>query len=116
MDLNINNIHFLVALFGEPKDVYYQANIEKGIDTSGIITLNYGNFKAVLVGAKDCKAPIMTSVQGDQGCILLDTPANNVSNFQLLKNDKRVFQYNEQDGKHRMYFEFVEFVKIIDKK
>ena len=116
MDLNIYNIHFLVALFGEPKDVYYQANIEKGIDTSGIITLNYGNFKAVLVGAKDCKAPIMTSVQGDQGCILLDTPANNVSNFQLLKNDKRVFQYNEQDGKHRMYFEFVEFVKIIDKK
>ena len=68
------------------------------------------------MGAKDCKAPIMTSVQGDQGCILLDTPANNVSNFQLLKNDKRVFQYNEQDGKHRMYFEFVEFVKIIDKK
>ena len=27
MDLNIYNIHFLVALFGEPKDVYYQANI-----------------------------------------------------------------------------------------
>ena len=116
MDLNVYNIHGIVGLFGKPKRIQYLANIEKQIDTSGILTLDYGNFKAVLVGAKDCKAPIMTSVQGDQGCILLDTPANNVSNFQLLKNDKRVFQYNEQDGKHRMYFEFVEFVKIIDKK
>ena len=51
------------------------ANIEKNIDTSGIITLDYGNFKAVLIGAKDCKAPIATSIQGDQGCISIQTPA-----------------------------------------
>ena len=116
MDLNIYNIHFLVALFGEPKDVKYQANIEKGIDTSGIITLDYGSFKAVLIGAKDCKAPIMTSVQGDKGCIVLDTPVNNASSFQLLKNDKTQTTFDEQHGTHRMYFEFVEFVKIIDEK
>lgn len=116
MDLNIYNIHFLVALFGKPLEVKYQANIEKGIDTSGIITLDYGTFKAVLIGAKDCKAPIMTSVQGDQGCVLVTTPANNVSDFKILKNNQTETEYNEQNGKHRMYFEFVEFVKIIESK
>ena len=116
MDLNIYNIHLLVALFGEPQHVEYQANIEKGIDTSGIITLDYGTFKAVLIGAKDCKAPIMTSIQGDQGCLVLDTPANNTSRFKLLKNDKSEYDYDEQHGQHRMYFEFVEFVKIFEQK
>lgn len=116
MDLNIYNIHFLVALFGKPIEVKYQANIERGIDTSGIITLDYGTFKAVLIGAKDCKAPIMTSVQGDQGCILVTTPANTVADFKILKNDQTETEYNEQNGKHRMYFEFVEFVKIINEK
>ena len=116
MDLNIYNIHLLVALFGEPKHVEYQANIEKGIDTSGIITLDYGTFKAVLIGAKDCKAPIMTSIQGDQGCLVLDTPANNASRFKLLKNDKSEYDYDEQHGQHRMYYEFVEFVKIFEQK
>lgn len=114
MDLNIYNIHLLVALFGEPNQVEYQANIERGIDTSGMITLDYGNFKAVLIGAKDCKAPIMTNIQGDQGCLLVTTPANNVSDFKMIKNDNSETLYNEQNGKHRMYFEFVEFVKIIE--
>ena len=45
----------MVALFGKPLKVNYMANIEKNIDTSGIITLDYGNFKAVLIGAKDAK-------------------------------------------------------------
>ena len=116
MDLNIYNIHLMVALFGEPQHVEYQANIEKGIDTSGILTLDYGHFKAVLIGAKDCKAPIMTSIQGDQGCILVTTPANNVSDFKVIKNDNSETCYHEQDGKHRMFFEFVEFVKIIKEK
>ena len=116
MDLNIYNIHFMVSLFGEPSSVEYQANVEKNIDTSGIITLDYDKFKAVLIGAKDCKAPILTSIQGDQGCIIIDTPANNVSSFKLLKNDKTEYEFNEQQGKHRMYFEFVQFVKIFENK
>lgn len=115
-DLNIYNIHLLVSLFGKPQKVSYQANIEKGIDTSGIVTLDYDTFKAVLIGAKDCKAPIMTSIQGDEGCILITTPANTVANFKVIKNDNSEECYDEQHGQHRMYFEFVEFVKIIDNK
>ena len=39
-----------------------------------------------------------------------------LSRFKVLKNDQSEIEYNEQNGKHRMYFEFVEFVKIIEQK
>ena len=114
MDLNIYNIHLAVALFGEPNKVHYDANIEKNIDTSGIITLDYGSFKAALIAAKDCKAPIMTSIQGDKGSIIIHTPANTLTGFDHLLNDSTTTPYALQDDKHRMYFEFVEFVKIFN--
>lgn len=114
MDLNIYNIHLMVALFGKPENVQYQANIERGIDTSGIITLDYGDFKAVLIGAKDCKAPISTNIQGDKGCINITTPANGLKGFKLLRNDRTEEELNLQGDTHRMYYEFVEFVKMIE--
>ena len=46
MDLNVYNIHFVVGLFGAPNKVEYFANIEKGIDTSGVAILEYPTFKA----------------------------------------------------------------------
>ena len=45
MDLNVYNVHYLVGLFGKPKKVKYYPNIEKNIDTSGILILEYDNFK-----------------------------------------------------------------------
>ena len=116
MDLNIYNIHLMVALFGKPLKVNYMANIEKNIDTSGIITLDYGNFKAVLIGAKDCKAPIATSIQGDQGCISIQTPANVLRSFKILHNDQREETFDLQGDTHRMVYEFNEFVKMIEDK
>ena len=116
MYLNIYNIHLMVALFGKPLKVNYMANIEKNIDTSGIITLDYGNFKAVLIGAKDCKAPIATSIQGDQGCISIQTPANVLRSFKILHNDQREETFDLQGDTHRMVYEFNEFVKMIENK
>lgn len=116
MDLNIYNIHLMSTLFGEPLSVKYQANIENNIDTSGIITLDYKGFKAVLIGAKDCKAPISTCIQGDKGCINISTPANVLKSFKLLRNDGSEESFNLQGEKHRMYYEFVEFERIISEK
>jgi len=115
MDLNIYNINLMVTLFGATANVGYQANIQKGIDTSGILNLDYGDFKAVCIAAKDCKAPIVTSIQGDKGCIIIEDSANIVAKFKLLMNDsatEEVYELNE--GKHRMYHEFVAFCDIID--
>lgn len=113
MDLNIYNIHYVVGLFGKPKNVEYYPNIERGIDTSGILILDYDNFKCVCIGAKDCKAPIANNVQGDKGCIYQDNPANVCRQFELLMNDGTNSIINENKYEHRMVHEFIEFADII---
>jgi len=113
MDLNIYNIHYAVGLFGKPKNVEYYPNIERGIDTSGVLVLDYENFKCVCVGAKDCKAPIANNIQGDKGCIYQDTPANVCKGFELLMNDGTSSKINENNYEHRMVNEFIEFFDMI---
>ena len=45
MDLNLYNVHFVVGLFGEPMSVSYHPNLYRnGIDTSGILLLEYPDF------------------------------------------------------------------------
>ena len=120
MDLNIYNINFIVHMFGKPRDVQYYANVYRGIDTSGVLILDYGGFKCVSVAAKDCKAPITYSIQGDRKCITLDNPVNLMTGFKVLDTvgvgftdmDKEVENYNDP-AKHRMYYEFAEFSRMI---
>lgn len=117
MDLNIYNINLMVTLFGTTDKVDYQANIQKGIDTSGVLNLDYGTFKSVCIAAKDCKAPIVTSIQGDKGCIIIEDSANVVSGFKRFMNDSTEGEvFSENADKHRMYHEFVAFVDIIDQE
>ena len=114
MDLNVYNIHFLIGLFGEPKSVSYLANIEKDIDTSGILTLDYGSFKAVTIGAKDCKAPISSSIQGDKGSLQIHTPANQLKAFEVNMNDGSSTSYECKEDEHRLYYEFLELIRIVN--
>jgi Predicted dehydrogenases and related proteins len=113
MDLNIYNIHYVVGLFGKPKNIEYYPNIERGIDTSGVLLLDYETFKCICVGAKDCKAPIANNIQGDKGCIYQDTPANVCERFELLMNDGTSSKINENNYDHRMVNEFIEFANMI---
>ena len=110
--LNIYNIHFVVGLFGEPKRVHYFANIERGIDTSGIVVLEYDSLKAICIGAKDCDAPITSTIQGDLGCIKIEGPTSTLADVSLIKN-KEKYVIDSLD-KHRMYSEFKCFSEYID--
>jgi predicted dehydrogenase len=114
MDLNIYNIHSLIGLFGSPIDSTYYANIENNIDTSGIIQLNYGNMKATSIAAKDCKAPVVMSIQGTEGCIVIETPMNILTRFTIHMNSGEIERVDSGDIKHRLYHEFKEFSSIID--
>lgn len=115
MDLNVYNINFVVALFGMPQKVEYMANVEKNIDTSGIVTLDYGTFKAVCIGAKDCKAPVMSTIQGNEGNIKITCPVSLIDDFTIAKNsENQVAPTNVQDDHHRMYYEFVKFVELFE--
>lgn len=116
VDLNIYNIHLLIHLFGLPEKASYLANIEKNIDTSGIMTLEYKKFKAIAIGAKDCSAPLNSTIQGDRGSIVIDNPPNEVTHFDLILNGEKPKRISVQEDYHRMYYEFVEFEKIIREK
>ena len=76
MDLAVYNVSYIVGLFGEPQQVHYAANVEKGIDTSGILTMDYRSFKAVSIAAKDCAAPPRYVIQGTRGYLLQKSTAN----------------------------------------
>lgn len=115
MDINFYNISFVVGLFGKPDAVFYSANIERGIDTSGVLILDYGNFKAVCVGAKDCKAPTTSTIQGDNGNIIINIPANRIESYTLCDNDGNEELKIFTPDKHRMIYEFEKFIEMIDK-
>ncbi|PKG23521.1 Gfo/Idh/MocA family protein [Niallia nealsonii] len=113
MDINIYNIHFVVGILGKPNSVAYLANVERNIDTSGILLLNYPNCKVVCIGAKDSTAPIKTLIQGDQGSIVLNGPANACDSFEVNINGQDSRIIDNKVHPHRMYEEFCEFARII---
>lgn len=113
MDLNVYNIHFVVNLFGKPKKTEYFPNIERGIDVSGILILSYETFQCVLIAAKDCNAPVCTTIQGDEGCIVMPVPTNTCEHFSVIKNGKEPQEYSFWHGEHRMLQEFVAFEKVV---
>lgn len=116
MDINVYNIHFVVGLFGMPKSVYYYPNIEKNIDTSGILIMEYEGFKSVCIGSKDSNAKSSVNIQGDKGYIYMPSETNICKKFKKLINGQQLEKYNFNLDKHRMYYEFEQFCKIIDDK
>lgn len=113
MDLNIYNIHFVVGILGKPTSVSYLANVERDIDTSGILLLNYPTCKVACIGAKDSTAPIRTLIQGDKGSIVLNGPVNVCDSFALNMNDEDSQIIDNKVHAHRMYEEFCEFSRMI---
>uniref|UniRef100_UPI003FA4A6E5 Gfo/Idh/MocA family protein n=1 Tax=Enterocloster clostridioformis TaxID=1531 RepID=UPI003FA4A6E5 len=115
MDLNLYNLHWLLGLFGLPKQVEYHANMERGIDTSGILLLQYPAFQAVSIAAKDCAAPSRYIIQGTEGYLMQCSPANQCGEVLLHLNDgsEETFHMSTQ---HRMEIEFRTFAQQIQSK
>lgn len=86
MDLNLYNVHFVVGLFGEPMLVSYHPNLYRnGIDTSGILLLEYPDFICQCTGAKDCAAPGSVQLIGDAGRILIEPGSSNCQKLRLVR-------------------------------
>lgn len=110
MDLNIYNIHLIYHLFGLPDDSTYFPNIERGIDTSGVLVMDYGKFKATASGAKDSASPSYFIVQGDEGYIASFGATNELKDLHIKTKDEEFkVDYNM---KHRLYSEVEAFEKI----
>ena len=117
MDINFYNVDYLSMLFGRPKAVEYFPNMEKGIDTSGILYLDYGDFKAVAIGSKDSDASLVNTIQTDRGTIEITDAINSFSSFRIKESGKNVFrEVNLNEPCHRMVYEFREFLEIISQR
>lgn len=114
-DLNIYNIHFVVGLFGKPNNVHYAPNIVNDVDTSGILLLEYDNFKVVCIAAKDTFNNSYVNIQGDQGIIKVIGPTNEVPNYSIQTKDNFI-EGNNNIHLHRMFAEFKKFVEVINNK
>lgn len=114
MDLNLYNLHFVMGLFGRPlKEIYYP-NVEKNIDTSGVLVLEYDGFKALCVGAKDCKGNAFVVLQGDQGSIRCEYPSNLLGKVKLELNNGTVEEFDDGSQKERLIPEFKDFMTEIN--
>ena len=119
MVLNIYNLHAILGLFGKPLSARYFANVERGIDTSGILTLQYGRehgtgFQAAAIAAKDCQAPVSSTIQGTRGCIRISVPMNQIESYELIDNQKNSTVFEFHEGKHRLFYEFQAFRRMIE--
>lgn len=115
-DINIYNLHFVIGLFGKPNDFKYYPNIEKGIDTSGILILQYDTFKAICIGAKDCVSDPHINIQGDKGNINVVGSANSIKDYRFILKTKEPVIKNYQPFDNRMVYEIKAFKEICDNK
>lgn len=113
MDLNVYNIHYVLGLFGKPNKIHYIANIERGIDTSGILTMEYPSFQCVCIGAKDCRAPLSINIQGDKGYIHSDDQANVYGSFVFAYNNGEPETFALNEGMPRLYHELRVFADMV---
>lgn len=115
-DLNIYNIHLVVALFGLPKTVNYLPNMERGVDTSGILLMDYLDFKVVCIAAKDCSAEVRTTIQGNRGSLIVAGESNTLPQVQVTENGIEPRVINKNGSEHRMAAEFRVFQAIFDER
>ncbi|MDQ0363062.1 Gfo/Idh/MocA family protein [Breznakia pachnodae] len=115
-DINVYNVHFVVSLFGKPETVQYYPNKGyNGIDTSGILILDYGTFKAVCCAAKDSASPAYVTMQGTKGYIEVRSMPAQVANVNVVLGDKQYgIDLDEIDD--AMESEFRSLFEIIKEK
>lgn len=114
-DINIYNIHFVVSLYGMPsRATYYPVLGFNGIDTSGVLIMEYPDFVATCIGAKDSSSPYLFFVQGDEGTFTISGGSSGKMTDVFFKPCYRPGETIEEEkisidqGPH-MTFEFMDF-------
>ncbi len=114
MDLGLYNLHYVLGLFGKPKDVKYYANIEKNIDTSGVLMMQYENFNAMCVCAKDSEGERIGIIQGSEGKIVSGDAPGLVGKVTLKLYNGRTESFDDGFSKDRVVPEFTAFIQAIN--
>lgn len=84
-DINYYNVYFAISLLGKPLSARYDANrFANGIDTSGVVTLQYADCVATLSGAKDTWGVNFAQIEGENGYLYAANGANAIESVRVV--------------------------------
>lgn len=113
MDIGSYCIHFIAALWGEPKRVFSDSIfLENGVDGAGNILLCYGDKQAQLQYSKITDSVGITEIQGEKGCMLVEqTP--NIRKISIVYRDGSREELQVESKDNPMSYELQDFVQLI---
>lgn len=86
MDINVYNISFIVGLLGRPDRVeYFAGKYENGIDTHGVLILQYGNVICQCTAAKNTWCDNNVQIMGDKGYMHIGPMSSNPQSVRLVR-------------------------------
>ena len=116
-DLNVYNLCFTIALFGPPRTIRYDCNRGfNGIDTSGTLLCHYPTSLAVLSASKDSDGLSYGCIQGEEGYIEVHGSVSIMDSFTLHLKGKEPVTFKSETGRHRLSYEFQEFLNLIENR
>lgn len=116
-DMNVYNLHLLTGLLGAPQRAEYRATrAGNGIDTAGLALLDYGDFTAASLAAKDSDSVNGMVVQGPGGRLVVEGGTNALPTAYCVPGTTRGATERipaPAAERFRMAYEFAEFARII---
>lgn len=114
-DLNIYNLCFLIGLFGPPRTIHFAANRGYNtVDTSGTLVMHYPTSVATASAAKDSDGHSYGCIQGENGYIDIRGSVSVLEEFTLHLRGQEPVTYRAESGRHRLSYEFEEFMRLVD--
>ncbi len=112
-DIMIYNLSLMAGLFGRPDQVTYHPNLGfNGVDTSGIVHMDYPDFTACATAAKDCDGPGFFIVSGEKGYVKVSGAPNAFEAAEYCIEGE-TGSYEPPYRRHRMIREFIDFEQVI---
>lgn len=122
MDINIYNIHLALGLFGKPEKVtYFPAVGWNGIDTSGVLILQYPDKNITCIGSKDCSADYLATIQGELGTFkAINGSTGRLDDVYFVPPMRENEQVEEEkisiDQGIHMTYEFIDFMTALNEQ
>ena len=87
MAINYYNVYLNTALFGKANSAHYFPVMQRGIDTSGIIVLEYDGFVSQNTGAKDCRGETFFQIEGEDGSIFVPGGVSSMEEIRVVTKE-----------------------------
>ena len=111
-DLGVYPVHYITGLYGRPGKTLYYANIEKDVDTSGILVLEYEDFKASISLTKDASGPSYLSLQGEEGYAYCRGAVNHCEREDIILRSGERYSLEADKTVPLMTYELREFLRL----